>query len=80
METQVKQYKWKILAWSALRLNKKKWTLQESPWFDQKKDCIANFKEKMKNGYDIADSWGSEEYLLKRRVMPRKYFLQSEIR
>jgi hypothetical protein len=73
METQRNQYKWKNLAWSATRRNEKKWTLQESQWFNKKEDCIADFKEKMKNGYDVADSWGSEEYL-KRRVMPRKYF------
>lgn len=80
METQGKRYKWKILAWSALRRNEKKWKLQESRWFDKKEDCIANFKEKMKNGYDISDSWGSEEYLLKPRVMPRKYFPRFELR
>lgn len=78
METQGKQYKWKIVAWNALRRNEKKWTLQESQWFNRKEECIANFKEKMKNGYDVADSWGSEEYLLKRRAMPRKYFPHSK--
>uniref|UniRef100_A0A8W8JKM2 Uncharacterized protein n=1 Tax=Magallana gigas TaxID=29159 RepID=A0A8W8JKM2_MAGGI len=29
--------------------------------------------KKMKEGYDIVDSWGSEEYLLKRKTMPKKY-------
>lgn len=68
-----KQYKWKILAWSALRnSDNKKWTLQESKWFDKKQECINDFKEKMKNGYDVVDSWGSEEYLMKRRIMPRR--------
>lgn len=38
---------------------------------DQNKDCIADFKGKMKTGYDVADSWGSKEYLLKRRIMPK---------
>lgn len=71
METQEKQYKWKILAWNALRRNERKWTLLESQWFDKKEDCIADFKEKMKKGYSIADSWGSEEYILKRRIMPK---------
>lgn len=76
METQVSQYKWKVLAWNSLRRNEKKWTLQEGQWFDKKEDCIADFKDKMKKGYSIADCWGSEEYLLKRRVMPQKYFPQ----
>lgn len=57
METQGKQYKWKIVAWSALRYSDKiQCTLQKSQWFDQKKYCIADLKEKMKN--DVADSWG----------------------
>lgn len=51
----------------------KKWTLLESQWFDKKEECIADFQEKMKEGYDIVDSWGSEEYLLKRKTMPKKY-------
>jgi hypothetical protein len=75
METQGKQYKWEILAWSAIRRDGKKWTLQESQWFNKKEDCITDFKQKM--SYDIVDSWGSEEYLLKRRVMPKKYFPQT---
>jgi hypothetical protein len=78
METREKQYKWKILAWSAIRRDEKKWTSQESQWFDKKEDCIANFKEKMENRYDVADSWWSKEYILKRRVMPRKYFSHSK--
>ena len=77
MATQEKQYKWKILAWSALRKKEKNWTMQESQWFDRKEDCIVDFKEKMRNGYDIADSWGSEEYILKRRIMSKKYFPQT---
>lgn len=79
METHGKQYKWKIVVWSVKRRHEKKWTLQESKWFDRKEDCIANFKEKIKNGNDIADSCGSEEYLLKRRVTPKKYFPHFEI-
>lgn len=75
METKRKQYKWKILAWNALRnSDSKKWTLQESQWFDKKEDCIIDFKEKTRADYDITDSWGSEEYLLKRRIMPKKYW------
>lgn len=39
METKEKQYKWKIVAWNALKnSDKKKWTLQESQWFDKKTD------------------------------------------
>lgn len=75
METKEKQYKWKIVAWNALKnSDKKKWTLQESQWFDKKQTCMNDFKEKMKNGYDVVDSWGSEEYLMKRRIMPRRTF------
>lgn len=75
METKEKQYKWKIVAWSALKnSDNKTWTIQESQWFDKKQACINDFKENMKNGYDVADSWGSEEYLMKRCIMPRRYW------
>lgn len=47
MESKGKQYKWKILAWNALRnSDSKKWTLQESQWFDKKEDCIIFVKKK----------------------------------
>lgn len=69
------QYKWKVLAWNCIGKDKKKWTLLESQWFDKKEDCITDFKEKMTEGYDVADCWGSEEYLLKRRIMSKKYRL-----
>lgn len=57
MESKGKQYKWKILAWNALRnSDSKKWTLQESQWFDNKEDYIIFFKEKTRASYDIGDS------------------------
>jgi hypothetical protein len=78
MDSQRTQYKWEIVAWSALRLTKesekKTWVLQESHWFDRKADCIKDFQTVIKHGYDLADSWGSEVYLLKRKVMIKKYF------
>lgn len=75
MERQTVQYKWKIIAWNALRkddknFDRKTWTLNESRWFDSKRACIKDFKETTRNGYDIVDSWGTEEFLLKRKVMP----------
>lgn len=75
MEKHTTQYKWKVLAWNCIGTDKKKWTLLESQWFDKKEECIADFQEKMKEGYDIVDSWGSEEYLLKHQTMPKKYRL-----
>jgi hypothetical protein len=68
MEYQQKQYKWELLAWSALKKDSKKSTLHKSDWFNRREDCIINFKEKIQRGYDIADSWGSEEYIIKRKV------------
>lgn len=67
MNCQGVQYKWKIIAWSALKKdekNSKTWTLNE-------KACIKDFREVTRNGYDFADSWGTKEILLKRRVMPQ---------
>ena len=74
MDSQRVQYKWKIIAWNVLRkedknFDQKTWTLQESQWFDSKKTCIKDFKSVTKNGYDVVDSWGISEYLLKRTVM-----------
>lgn len=69
MEYQQTQYKWVILAWSTLNKDEKKWILQESDWFDKKNDCVNNFKEKTKRGYDIVDSWGYEEYIIKRKIL-----------
>lgn len=54
MDSQRTQYKWKIVACSALRLSKesekKTWTLQESQWFDRKADCIKDFQTVIKLG------------------------------
>lgn len=49
----------------------KTWTLNQSRWFDNKKACIEDFREVTRNGYDIADAWGTEGILLERRVMPQ---------
>jgi hypothetical protein len=78
MEYRQTQYKWEILAWSALKKDGKKWVLHESDWFNKKEDCIKNLQEKTERGYDIADSLGSEEYILKRKVIPPKYRLRSK--
>uniref|UniRef100_A0A8W8MJR0 Uncharacterized protein n=1 Tax=Magallana gigas TaxID=29159 RepID=A0A8W8MJR0_MAGGI len=62
------------ISWSALKKdekNPKTWTLNESRWFDNKTACIKDFREVTRNGYDFADSWGTKEILLKRRVMPQ---------
>jgi hypothetical protein len=77
MGEHITQYKWKILAWDGIRRDKKMWTLIESQWFDKKKDCITDFRAKMIEGYDVADRWGTQEFLLKRRIMPRKYIYGS---
>jgi hypothetical protein len=73
MDRQRVQYKWKIIAWNALRKDDKDFeqktrTLNESQWFDNKKVCIKNFKEVIRNGCDIVDSWGTAEYLFKRKI------------
>jgi hypothetical protein len=46
MEYRQTQYKWEILALSALKKDSKKWTLTESDWFDKKEDCIISLKKK----------------------------------
>jgi hypothetical protein len=77
MEFYQTQYKWKISAWSTLKKDskeKKNEHYTKSDWFDKKEDCIDNFKEKKnQREYDLADSWESEEYILKRKAVPAKY-------
>ena len=74
MSKHLTQYKWKVLAWYCIGKDKKKWAHLESQWFDKKEDCKTDFN-KMTEGYDVADCWGSEDYLLKRRIVPKKYRL-----
>lgn len=49
-------------------------TRKSTVW--QKRIALLILKKKIKNGYDIADSWGAEEYLVKLRVMPEKIGLE----
>lgn len=55
---------------------KKKWkklTYKDSQRFDKLKRLYWWFlKKNIKDGYDVADSWRSEEYILKSCVMPKK--------
>lgn len=57
MDCQRLYYKWKIIAWSALKKddekNQKLWILNESCWFGNKKACIKDFKEVTRNGDEI---------------------------
>lgn len=75
MGENITQYKWKILAWNCIGRDQRKFTILEGEWFDKKEECVADFKETMRKGYDVADCWGSQGYLLKRRIMPKKYCL-----
>lgn len=72
MNCQRVQYKWKIIAWNALKKKmrqilrkkrKKKETLNERR-SKKKKACMKDFKEVTRNSYDFADRWGTDEVLL----------------
>lgn len=75
MNSHEKLYKWKDLAWGDIRRDENKWNIQESKWFIKNKTVLQG--NKMKNGYDIVDCLGSEKYLVKRQVKPKKYYITS---
>ena len=62
------QYKWAIYV--IIRGEESHTPYLQSIWFDKKKDCIHNYISYIKKkGYDIPDSYGSKEYILKRKVI-----------
>lgn len=61
--------------WGNIRRDENKWNIQESKWFIKNKTVLQG--NKMKNGYDNVDCLGSEKYLVKRQVMPKKYYITS---
>ena len=48
-------------------------------WFDSRRACIKDFKEATRNGYDIVDSWGTEEYLLNVESCPSEHLIGERI-
>jgi hypothetical protein len=69
-----------VKAHFATREEKGDWTLLESPWFQKVKPCLHDFKNMMREGYDVADCWGTRHYLEMRRRLgddhKRQYFLK----
>jgi hypothetical protein len=42
------------------------WTLLEDPWFQNPKNC--HFKNMLREGYDVANCWGTTHYLVMLRL------------
>lgn len=62
------QYKWAIYV--TIRGEEINTPYLQSIWFNKKKDCVNNYVSCIKNkGYDIPDSYGSKEYIVKRKAI-----------
>jgi hypothetical protein len=62
------QYKWLVVI--TFR-NGEESPLLESRWFDSKIECKRDFNQRvLKEGYDLPDSCGSKEYIVRRKEIP----------
>jgi hypothetical protein len=49
------------------------------PWFKTPKICLRHFKQRLREGYNVADGWETTHYLVMRRLLEhrnRHYFLR----
>lgn len=76
LKTQYQDFCWKVKAYNTFRQHESEWTLIKSPWFDNVKECLRDFKG-MK-GYDVADCWGTQHYLMMRRRLVERRTLEME--
>jgi hypothetical protein len=81
VRSKYQSFHWKIKAHLAIRgPQEPDWTLLEGPWFQNAKNCLRHFKNMVREGYDVADCWGTTHYLVMRRRLwsdrKRQYFLK----
>lgn len=43
--------------------------LLEFEWFNKKFDCMLNYEENMKKGYDIVDCFFLKEVIVRRKIL-----------
>ena len=77
MQTPYEEFRWKVKAFFATRQEEGDWTLQKGEWFDLPKDCLHQYKKMIQRGYDLADCWGTEHYLVMRRLLGERHRLYS---
>ena len=79
VRSKYQSFRWKVKAHLARRGPQgPDWTLLEGPWFQNAKNCLHHFKNMLREGYDVADCWGTTHYLVMRRRLgddhKRQYF------
>ena len=79
VRSKYQSFRWKVKAHLARRgPQEPDWTLLEGPWFQNPKNCLRHFKNMLREGYDVADCWGTTHYLVMRRRLgddhKRQYF------
>lgn len=63
------QYKWQVIIYSSVNQDDECSVLLESEWFNKKSDCMLNYEENMKKGYDIVDCFSSKEVIVRRKIL-----------
>jgi hypothetical protein len=81
VRSKYQSFRWKVKAHLSIRGSQEPdWTLLEGPWFQNAKNCLRHFKNMVREGYDVADCWGTTHYLVMRRRLwgdrKRQYFLK----
>jgi hypothetical protein len=76
MRSKYQSFCWKV---KATRLDQPDRTLLIGPWFQTPKIYLRHFKNRLREEYDVADGWGTTNYLVMRRHLgdcKRHYFLK----
>jgi hypothetical protein len=68
VKSKYQSFRWIVKAHLAIRgPQEPDWTLLKGPWFQNPKNCLRYFKNMLREGYDVADCWGTTHYLVMRR-------------
>jgi hypothetical protein len=59
-------FRWQV---KATRADQPDRTLLVGPWFQTPKICLRHFKNKLQEGFDVADGWETTYYLVMRRCL-----------
>ena len=70
VRSKYQSFRWVVKAHLAIKApDEPDWTLLKGPWFQTPKICLHHFKNMLREGYDVADCWGTTHYLVMRRVL-----------
>jgi hypothetical protein len=66
MKSKYQSFHWIVKATKADQPDR---TLLEGRWFQNPKNCLRHFKNMLREGYDVADGWGTTYYLVMRLLL-----------